>query len=106
MQGKMLRVMQEREFERLGGTRTLKVDVRLVAATNRDLRAALEQGTFREDLYYRLNVVPISIPPLREHPEDIPYLVDHFIGRFGGESGKTVTGITPQAMKVLTQFHW
>src|SRR5260370_8290000 len=96
MQGKMLRVMQEREFERLGGTRTIKVDVRLVAATNRDLRAALEQGTFREDLYYRLNVVPISIPPLREHPADIPYLVDHFIGRFAGKPCNTVTAITPQ----------
>ncbi len=106
IQAKLLRVLQEREFERLGGTKTLKVDVRLVAATNRDLRAALEQGTFREDLYYRLNVVPINIPPLREHPEDIPYLVDHFVARFARESGKPITGITPAAMKVLTEFHW
>ncbi len=106
IQAKLLRVLQEREFERLGGTKTLKVDVRLVAATNRDLRAALEQGTFREDLYYRLNVVPINIPPLREHPEDIPYLIDHFIARFGRESGKSVTGITPEAMKLLMKFHW
>ena len=106
IQVKLLRVLQEREFERLGGTRTLKVDVRLVAATNRDLRAALEQGTFREDLYYRLNVVPISIAPLRERKEDIPYLVDHFIARFAREAGKPIEGITPAAMKLLADFHW
>ena len=74
-QVKLLRVLQEREFERLGGTKTIKVDVRLIAATNRDLRAALEEGTFREDLYYRLNVVAIDIPPLRDHKEDMPELV-------------------------------
>ena len=106
IQVKLLRVLQEREFERLGGTKTLKVDVRLVAATNRDLRAALEQGTFREDLYYRLNVVPISIAPLRERKEDIPYLVDHFVARFAREAGKPIEGITPAAMKLLTAFHW
>ncbi len=106
IQVKLLRVLQEREFERLGGTKTLKVDVRLIAATNRDLRAALEQGTFREDLYYRLNVVPIDIPPLREHKEDIPDLVKAFIDRFSRESGKTVTGITQAAMRALIEFHW
>jgi DNA-binding NtrC family response regulator len=106
IQVKLLRVLQEREFERLGGTKTLKVDVRVIAATNQDLRAALEQGTFREDLYYRLNVVPISIPPLREHKEDIPYLADHFLAHFAHESGKPVTGITPGAMRLLTDFHW
>ncbi|HEV7550221.1 MAG TPA: sigma-54 dependent transcriptional regulator, partial [Candidatus Angelobacter sp.] len=88
IQVKLLRVLQEREFERLGGTKTLKVDVRMIAATNRDLRAALEEGTFREDLYYRLNVVPIDIPPLREHKEDIPDLVNHFLARFAADNEK------------------
>jgi DNA-binding NtrC family response regulator len=106
IQVKLLRVLQEREFERLGGTKTLKVDVRVVAATNQDLRAALEEGTFREDLYYRLNVVPISIPPLRQHKEDIPYLADFFLERFAREAGKNLAGITPAAMKLLTDFHW
>jgi DNA-binding NtrC family response regulator len=106
IQVKLLRVLQEREFERLGGTKTLKVDVRIVAATNQDLRAALEQGSFREDLYYRLNVVPINLPPLRARKEDIPYLVDSFIERFARESGKPLTGITPAAMKLLMDFHW
>ncbi|MGH9401769.1 MAG: sigma-54-dependent transcriptional regulator [Terriglobia bacterium] len=106
IQVKLLRVLQEREFERLGGTKTLKVDVRLVAATNRDLRAALEQGAFREDLYYRLNVVPINIPPLREHKEDIPDLVRYFLERFAGEAGKQISGLTPPALKMLMDFHW
>jgi DNA-binding NtrC family response regulator len=105
-QVKLLRVLQEREFERLGGTRTIKVDVRLIAATNRDLRAALEQGTFREDLYYRLNVVPIDIAPLRERKEDIPDLVNLFISRFAGDSGKPVESITPEAMQILVNYHW
>ena len=106
VQAKLLGVLQERQFERLGGTKKITVDVRLVAATNRDLRAALEQGTFREDLYYRLNVVPINIPPLREHKEDIPYLVDQFIQRFARDSGKHVEGITAEAMALLVRFHW
>src|SRR5579863_8149428 len=105
-QVKLLRVLQDREFERLGGTKTLKVDVRLIAATNRDLRAALEEGTFREDLYYRLNVVAIDIPPLRERREDIPPLAEFFITKFARESGKPVRGITPQAMQALEDFHW
>jgi transcriptional regulator with PAS, ATPase and Fis domain len=107
-QVKLLRVLQEREFERLGGTRTVKVDVRLIAATNRDLRAALEDGTFREDLYYRLNVVPIDIPPLREHKEDIPGLANLFLARFAKESGRTeeITGISPAAMQLLAGHYW
>ena len=106
IQVKLLRVLQDREFERLGGTKTLKVDVRVVAATNQDLRAALEEGTFREDLYYRLNVVPINIPPLRDRKEDIPYLADYFVERFARESGKPIRGITPAAQRVLMDFHW
>jgi DNA-binding NtrC family response regulator len=106
IQVKLLRVLQDREFERLGGTRTLKVDVRLIAATNRDLRAALEEGTFREDLYYRLNVVAIDIPPLRERKEDIPPLAEFFLEKFARESGKPVRGFTPQAMQRLMDFHW
>jgi DNA-binding NtrC family response regulator len=105
-QVKLLRVLQEREFERLGGTKTIKVDVRLVAATNRDLRAALEEGTFREDLYYRLNVVPIDIAPLRERREDIPDLVNLFITRFAGDSGKPIEDISPEAMQILVNYHW
>ena len=105
-QVKLLRVLQEREFERLGGTRTIKVDVRLIAATNRDLREALEQGTFREDLYYRLNVVPIDIAPLRERKEDIPDLVNLFVSRFAAESGKPIEAITPQAIEMLVNYHW
>ena len=105
-QVKLLRVLQEREFERLGGTRTVKVDVRLVAATNRDLRAALEEGTFREDLYYRLNVVPIDIPPLREHKEDIPDLTNLFLSKFCRDSGRPVTTISPEATNLLLSHHW
>ena len=106
IQVKLLRVLQEREFERLGGTKTLKVDIRMIAATNRDLRAALEEGTFREDLYYRLNVVPIDIPPLREHKEDIPDLVNHFLARFAADSEKEIEGITSAALDVLMEYHW
>ena len=105
-QVKLLRVLQEREFERLGGTRTVRVDVRLVAATNRDLRAALEEGTFREDLYYRLNVVPIDIPPLREHKEDIADLANLFLRKFCGDSGRQVTTISPEVTNLLLSHHW
>jgi DNA-binding NtrC family response regulator len=105
-QVKLLRVLQEREFERLGGTKTLKVDVRLIAATNRDLRAALEEGTFREDLYYRLNVVPIDIAPLRERREDIPDLVDLFLSRFAQDSVKPIQGIAPEALRMLMEYYW
>ncbi len=106
IQVKLLRVLQEREVERLGSNKTLHIDVRVIAATNRDLRAALEDGTFREDLYYRLNVVPIEIPPLRERKEDIPYLVRFFVDKLGKENGGHVRSITDAAVDKLMQYSW
>jgi transcriptional regulator with GAF, ATPase, and Fis domain len=88
VQVKLLRVLQEREFERIGSSKTIKVDVRIIAATNRDLQKAIEDGTFREDLFYRLNVVPIELPPLRERPEDILRLVQHFVHKYCDETGR------------------
>src|SRR5918998_5485220 len=105
-QAKILRVLQEHEFERLGGTRTIKVDVRLIAATNRDLPAMVAAGTFREDLYYRLNVVTIEMPPLRERKEDIAALANFFIRRFAGELKKKIVGPQPDALKLLMRYHW
>src|ERR1700691_2445392 len=106
IQVKLLRVLQEREVERLGSNKTLHIDVRVIAATNRDLRAALEDGTFREDLYYRLNVVPIEIPPLRERKEDIPYLVRFFVDKLARENGGRVRSITDAAIDKLMQYSW
>jgi two-component system response regulator AtoC len=105
-QAKILRVLQEHEFERLGGTRTIRVDVRLIAATNRDLPAMVEAGTFREDLYYRLNVVTIQMPSLRERKDDIPPLAAFFIRRFGGELKKKIDGLDPDAVKLLMRYNW
>ena len=105
-QAKILRVLQEHEFERLGGTRTIKVDVRLIAATNRDLSTMVANGQFREDLYYRLNVVTIEMPALRERKEDIPALAAFFIKRFAGELKKRIQGPEPEALKLLMRYHW
>jgi transcriptional regulator with GAF, ATPase, and Fis domain len=106
VQIKLLRVLQQREFERLGGTRTIKVDVRLIAATNADLDELLREGKFRSDLYYRLNVIPINLPPLRNRPEDIPGLAVDFLSRFSAENGRTLTSIDGAAMDALVAYPW
>ncbi len=106
IQAKLLRVLQERQFERVGGSQTLRVDVRLIAATNRNLEAEVKSGRFREDLYYRLNVVTIELPPLRERREDIPLLVEAFIRELSGEHGKPIRGVTKGAMHALNRYHW
>jgi two-component system response regulator PilR (NtrC family) len=105
-QAKLLRVLQDREFMRLGGTDVIKVDVRIVAATNIDLRRAVDEGRFREDLYYRLNVIQIQLPPLRQRKEDIPALVNHFVDKYAKENGKAITGITPEALQILMDYDW
>src|SRR5262245_23163733 len=105
-QAKLLRVMQERDFMRLGGLETIKVDVRIVAATNADLRRAVEEGRFREDLYYRLNVITIQLPPLRQRKEDIPALANHFMEKYARENGKAVTALSSAAMQVLMDYDY
>jgi len=106
LQVKLLRVLQEKEFERLGGTQTIKADVRIVAATNSDLEKQVETGQFREDLYYRLNVIPISIPPLRERREDIPFLVDYFLEKYNSLYSKNVSQMSREVMDALLEFPW
>ncbi|HEU6436789.1 MAG TPA: sigma 54-interacting transcriptional regulator [Nitratidesulfovibrio sp.] len=106
MQAKLLRAIQEREIQRVGSNQTLRVDVRIIAATNRDLWAEVEAGRFRQDLYYRLNVVTLHVPSLRERVEDIPLLAGHFLRRFTEKNGKGVKGFTPQAMDRLLKHHW
>jgi formate hydrogenlyase transcriptional activator len=106
LQPKLLRVLQEQEFERLGGTRTHQVDVRLVAATNRDLTGMARRGEFRSDLYYRLNVFPILLPPLRARPEDIPALVTHFVDRFSRRMGRRIEHIPHDTMSALSSYQW
>ncbi len=105
-QAKVLRVLQEKCFERVGGTKTISVDVRVIAATNKNLTEEIKKGRFREDLYYRLNVIPIHIPPLRERPEDIPLLVEEFLDEFARHSGLGRKKITPEAMEALKRYPW
>jgi putative PEP-CTERM system response regulator len=105
-QAKILRFLEEKEFNRVGGSKTIKVDVRLIAATNKDLTQQIKKGQFREDLYYRINVVPIIIPPLRERKEDIPLLIGHFIRKFNEENNKRVKGLCEEAQEWMTQYDW
>jgi two-component system response regulator PilR (NtrC family) len=106
LQVKLLRAIQLREIRRVGDTKDIKIDVRLIAASNRDLEAAVRDGVMREDLFYRLNVLPIHLPPLRERREDIPLLVAHFLQKFGKDLNKEVRSVTPEGMAVLERYHW
>jgi DNA-binding NtrC family response regulator len=102
----LLRVLQEREFERVGGTASVRIDVRVITATNRDLQAALEAGTFRSDLFYRLNVFPIAVPALRERADDIPLLVEYFIDRYARKAGKTIRRVNKRTLDHLRSYPW
>jgi DNA-binding NtrC family response regulator len=106
LQAKLLRVLQEREIERVGGTRSIKIDVRVIAATNTNLKDAVSRGTFREDLYYRLNVVPIVVPPLRERAQDVPLLAEHFLRRDTRDFNKRIEGLSPEAVAALQAYRW
>lgn len=106
MQVKMLRVLQEQELQRVGGQETIHTDARIIAATNRDLEEEVRAGNFREDLYYRLNVVTVTVPPLRERRADIPLLIDHFVGKFSEKNRREVSGLTPECLKLLTSYSW
>jgi transcriptional regulator with GAF, ATPase, and Fis domain len=105
-QAKLLRVLQEQEFERVGGSETIEVDTRILAATNRDLETDVEEGRFRADLYYRLNIFPIDVPPLRDRDGDVPLLANHFVEKFAGQTGKDVNALSAGAMTVLKRYDW
>jgi Nif-specific regulatory protein len=106
LQTKFLRVLEERRFERVGGQRAIEVDVRVIAATNRDLAEMVKRGTFREDLYYRLGVIHVEVPPLRERLDDVPVLADHFLARFRHQAGRRITGFAPDALAAMTHYAW
>ena len=106
VQVKLLRFLEQREFERVGGNKTFKVDVRIVAATHRDLKKRVQDGSFREDLYYRLNVIEINIPPLRERPGDIPLLAQHFLSKYAAANGKEIEGLSDEIMALLLSHPW
>jgi transcriptional regulator with GAF, ATPase, and Fis domain len=106
LQAKLLRVIQDGEFERLGSPHTMKVDVRIIVSTSRNLREEIKEGRFREDLFYRLNVFPLTIPPLRQRLDDVPLLVDHFVKKFSRKMGKQITTIPREVMKTLQNYAW
>lgn len=106
LQVKVLRVLEDREFEQVGGSKTIKVDVRIIAATHRDLEEEVQKGTFREDLYYRLNVIPVTLPPLRERKSDIQLLIFHFLNQFNNKNNKDVKGVSDEAMKIMINYFW
>ncbi len=106
MQAKLLRVLQEHELQRVGGQETIRVDVRIIVATNRDLEEEVAAGRFREDLYYRLNVVELEVPPLRDRHGDIPLLATYFLRRFADKNNRAVSGITPECMDILNRYPW
>jgi len=106
IQLKLLRFLQEREFERVGDNRPIRVEVRIISATNKDLRQLVKEGRFGEDLYYRLKVFPILVPPLRDRKDDLPLLVDHFIKKLNRQNNKDIKGCAPEAMKALLQYNW
>src|SRR5262249_38518786 len=106
LQAKLLRVLQEREFERIGGTRPIKVDIRLIAAKNRDVAEAIKAGRFRQDFFFRLNVVSITLPPLRDRREDIPVLAHYFVRKYSVEANRQVVGIMPQVQALLKNYDW
>jgi transcriptional regulator with GAF, ATPase, and Fis domain len=106
LQAKLLRVLQERQIERLGGNKPVSVDVRVIAATNADLAESIKQGQFREDLYYRLSVFPVTVPPLRERPDDIAVLAEHFVNRYAREMKKGKVRLTHEAKDLLSRYHW
>jgi transcriptional regulator with GAF, ATPase, and Fis domain len=106
LQSKLLRVVQDGEFERLGNPRSIKVNVRIIAASNRNLEEEIKSGRFREDLFYRLNVFPITIPPLRQRTEDIPLLVNHFVAKFNKKTGKKIDAVSKETLSALQEYHW
>ena len=106
LQSKLLRVLQERQFDRVGGIKTIKIDIRVIAATHQNLKKTVEEGKFREDLYYRLNVIPIEVPPLRKRVSDMPLLIHHFINQFNKSKNRQIQDLEPEALKRLMQYHW